>query len=240
MTALEWALIVGVFLSLTLCIGALVKARKEGFTGRWIALFVLGLGSLFIIYLAYNVDDIEPADEAQIMLMVGLVAVTGVYALSAARQANASTKMAQEMREQRFTVSQPLVFPDFPYARFPNPGEIWFHNLGNGPALDLKITIAYSAADVVKRAWVQRTGQYGSKVNGPERSIAPSADRFSWRPELSELHPGNIGTVFIEYSDIYGRSFLSGWGYRCEKDSKGDLTLQPTDPIYPIVRETGE
>jgi len=100
MTVVAWVLVAGIAICLILCLTAVVKAWKEGFSVKWIAVFVLGLGGLFLIYLGYNLNKIEPADQAIIMLTAGLVAVTGLYALSAARQADASVKMAEEMREQ--------------------------------------------------------------------------------------------------------------------------------------------
>lgn len=113
MTITDWGqviiLIVVIVLSLTLSIGALRRAIREGFTRRRIAIFVSGLGILFITYLAYNLGKIQPSDWAQIMLMLGLVAVTGVYALSAARQADASVEMAREMREQRLAMYKPYI-----------------------------------------------------------------------------------------------------------------------------------
>ncbi len=199
------------------------------------------LATLLLIYLILNTYIIGPADFVQIILIFGLVLATTLYAFSAAKQANASVKMAEEMREQRLTISQPLLFPDFTEATFPEPGKIWFDNLGSGPAVRLEIKIAYSIPNVVKSAWNERTGQYGSLagVHGANWNVVKADGRVACQPELTECHPGNIGTAFVEYSDIYGRRFLSGWGYRCEKDSKGDVTLLPTEPIYPIVREGG-
>ena len=49
--------------------------------------------TLLLIYLILNTNIIDPADFVQIMLMIGLVAVTGVYAIYTGRQADASIKI---------------------------------------------------------------------------------------------------------------------------------------------------
>lgn len=96
-------LIVVIVFSITLAAYALIKAfREKGFPRRRLALCILALGTLFITYLAYNVREIAPADWAQILLMLGLVAVTGSYAFSAAKQ-------AEEMKEQRLAMYKPHI-----------------------------------------------------------------------------------------------------------------------------------
>ncbi len=192
-----------------------------------IILFILASATIFY---AVRTSDIAEATEKQ--------------AKATKEQADASVKMAEEMRKQRLTASQPLIFPDFAQARFPDPGEIWYANSGNGPALKVKIAFAYSTTpDVVEREWIERTGPTYSKLSAenPKWTFIKAGDRFSYRPELAERSPRNIGVALVEYSDIYGRCFLAGWGYRCEKDNEECITLQPTEPIYPRIRdEEGE
>jgi Ca2+/Na+ antiporter len=143
-------LIVVIVLSLILYIFALIKARKEGFTRRWIAILVLALGLLFITYLAYNTSKIEPAGWAQILLMLVLVSVTGFYAWSASRQADANVKMAEEMKEQRIMASRPLIIQRAVLeteSRFrTHDSSDWFshfevYNAGNGPAIEVEISL---------------------------------------------------------------------------------------------------
>jgi len=151
-------LIVAVVVSITLCVVVLIKAIKEGFTRRRIAVFVLALGLLFIVYLAYNRREIQPADWAQIMLVLSLVAVTGLYALSAARQADASVKMAKEMREQRIMASRPVIIQKTVYEESGfTDSEMQFldieestasyfshfeiYNAGSGPAVEVEISL---------------------------------------------------------------------------------------------------
>jgi len=157
MTALAWALLAVIILALTFYGFSLRKATKESFPNKWIAYTVLSLGILFIIYLVPHSSEIKPADWAEILLMLGLVAVTGLYAMSAFRQAKASEKMAEEMKEQRYNSVRPLID-----IRHIEHGESWaesealrteqrkeaygdysqglscrLHNIGVGPATDV-------------------------------------------------------------------------------------------------------
>jgi len=157
MTIIEWVqfsvLIVAIVLSITLSIIVLLKSIREGFTRKRTATFVLALGLLFIIYLAYYAQEIHPADGVQIMLVIGLVAVTGVYALFTARQANASEKMAEEMREQRIMSSRPVIIQkaihegekkvraiedSFDHDYF---SHFEIYNAGNSPAIELELLL---------------------------------------------------------------------------------------------------
>jgi hypothetical protein len=123
-------------LAFILFIIALVGASKKGFTRQRVALVVLALGAVFTVYLAYNVHEIAPADWAQILLTLGLVAVTGFYALSSSRQADASVKMAEAMVKPTLIPYFEITsdFDEERYVRF-NAGV---DNDGNGPAYDLE------------------------------------------------------------------------------------------------------
>lgn len=216
---------------------------------EYVPLAVASVVMAVVLGLLSKFGFIDFAQGLQILITFILVCVTAIYVMRTADIADATRRQAEATRQQAEAsvkmaeaMTRPSLFPDFTDATFPTPGKIWFVNLGTGSALRLEIKIAYSAPDVVKRAWVERTGQYGSLagVHDANWSIVKPDDRVSCRPELAECHPGNVGTAFAEYSDIYGRRILSGWGYRCEKDSEGNPTLQPTEPIYPLVRERGE
>ena len=118
MTIIEWirfsVLIVAIVFSITISIVVLIKSMREGFTRKRTATVILVLGFLFITYLAYNIQEIRPAEGLQVMLMLGLLSVTGIYAVFTGRQADASVKMAEEMREQRYSEGLPLLVPTIP------------------------------------------------------------------------------------------------------------------------------
>jgi hypothetical protein len=93
----------------------------------------------------------------QAIATVVLVLVTAFYVIltrslskSAAKQADASAKMAEEMREQRLAVSQPLVMPDFLMGlRIQLEHRLRITNGGNGPAIKVNFTIRHPWLDSV-------------------------------------------------------------------------------------------
>ncbi len=188
----------------------------------------------------WNVISIGQAIELTILFV--LVCVTAIYAKRTAEIADATKEQAKATRKQAEAsvkmaeaIAKPVVLPDFKGVTFP-PGVIQFHNLGTGAALGGEIKVAYSPPDVVKRAWKERTGQYGSMagVQAATWTILGPGKYHPCNPELTECNPGNIGTAFATYSDIYGRRFISGWGYRCQRDSSGRIILEPTERIDPL------
>ncbi len=169
MTAAEWTadglnillivLIIAVFIA---GIIAIKKFIAEGFIAKWNIWSASVFGSLFMAYLVLHVladlnlltewnvlsdlREILPEDWAQIFLVLGLVVATGFYALMAFRQAkatkeqaDASVKMAKEMREQRVMASRPVIilkaFNDGQGSHF----EIY--NAGNGTALEVEVVL---------------------------------------------------------------------------------------------------
>ncbi len=131
-------LIIATVILFMLYIIGLIKSRKAGSTGRRAAIPALTLGFLLCVYLVLNIREIKPADWAEIVLLFGLVVVTGVYALSTARQADASLRMAEEMRQQRRPI---VVQKAVPFTVIPERGSDYFeiYNDGNGPAIELGI-----------------------------------------------------------------------------------------------------
>ncbi|MBI2831288.1 MAG: hypothetical protein HYX79_03430 [Chloroflexi bacterium] len=232
-------LIAGILFVFGFAIGLLFWITKSGVISGKARTPVRLIGLLFILlvtgFLLINLRNISTPDRwVNLSLTAGLVGMTALYA-------SITFKQAEEMRQQRFTTSQPLVFPDFSEARFPKPGRILFVNLGSGPALDLKITFAYCTPEQVKREWIERKGPFYSmaSIGNPNWSIVRASDRVSCQPDLANTNKGNVGTAVSEYSDIYGRRFLTGWGYRFEEDGEGSLIMQSTEPLYPVVREVG-
>ena len=104
------ALIVYAFV---LCAIALKGFIKEGFLRPRAFKFALPFGLFLVSYLLYSLvlHRIGPSDWAQIFLVLGLVVVTGFYALVAFRQAEASVKMADEMARKRYSDCQPVLIP---------------------------------------------------------------------------------------------------------------------------------
>ena len=220
-------LIVVIVLSLILSIFALIKARKEGFTRRWIAILVLALGLLFITYLAYNTNKIEPAGWAQILLMLVLVSVTGFYAWSASRQADANVKMAEEMANTRYDAFRPIIdiveLPMEPKeiykqafeakeGKFPEQIRCALRNIGVGPA------IGVSSFIIVPSNGGQRPWDFGTIPLGEKT------------PEF-RLSPQQIGDrmfLVAYYKDVYGR----------DVESRREVTLEKSGwKIHPLETE---
>ena len=146
-------LIIAFFLSYAYFIYALIKAFKEGAVS-WIAVALVSLlGALFIISLSCSINEIAPVGWAQILLLLGLVGITGFYALSATRQANASVEMAEEMRKQTIMSSRPWIIQKAihedekqirPIEDSFNPNyfsHFEIYNQGGGPAIELEISL---------------------------------------------------------------------------------------------------
>jgi hypothetical protein len=123
--------------------------KKRGFVSQLnLNIILLILGLMFLIFLTYHANEIEGKDWGQIILMLGLVIVTALYASSTEKQADASVKMAEEMREQRIMTSQPIIVQKAVHEK-----DIWegstkdyfshfeISNLGNSPAIELEISL---------------------------------------------------------------------------------------------------
>ena len=92
-----------------------------------------------------TVPLLDAKDILQLVLTVGLVVATVSYAVSANKQAEASVRMAEEMREQR----RPIVIPEVVPSEVETPkihstdytrDDIFkIRNVGNGPATELQI-----------------------------------------------------------------------------------------------------
>lgn len=126
--------IVAAVIILALYIVGLTKYLRRGSTssGRRAFIPLLTLGFLLCVYLVFNVLAISPADFAQIVLLFGLVIVTGVYAWSTANQAD-------EVTRQRVNASQAVIWPDV-YWRSDSLIHT-LYNIGNAPALKVNVRI---------------------------------------------------------------------------------------------------
>lgn len=204
MTVIEWVqfivLVVAIVLSITLFIFVLVKSIREGFTRNRTAIFVLALGLLFITYLTYNRNEILPADWAQIMLVLGLVSVTGIYALFTARQARASVRMAEEMRQQTIMASQPLII--LRAARTESiPSELsqeYFelYNARNGPAIDVQVVLL---------------DQWKKPLNGQRKEFLRAGETMEFYTDLPLNLNGCTFYVVSEYQGILSRNAEETW-----------------------------
>lgn len=177
--------------------------RKPTIIGRT-AIILLVMGLLFLTLLVFQGQELGAADWAQALLMIGLVLVTALYASSAEKQANASAKMAEEMRNARYDALRPIIdivnMQQMPielarqaYAKEP-PKELTCKlcNVGVGPAIDVYSFVYHDSGERQRHDF--HTIAIG-KEKGPER--------------LSVAQKDNRWFLVAYYKDVYGRCFES-------------------------------
>jgi len=239
MTILEILEIIRVITLIVIILFALILAvittmrAKRGFTRRQVGYLVFCLGLLFITYIAITAREIQPADWAQIMLTLGLVAVTGSYAFSAVKQADASVKMAEEMREQRYDAVRPVIdiYRDpadddkMPEAIAASEGDASrglscvLKNIGLGPAIDL-------------RSFVQNPIS-GERQHHDFGTLA--IGKTTYRVKLSLIHEGSPLALLAYYKDVYGRTFKSSREVTIDKEKGWEI-----DSLHIRLVENGE
>jgi hypothetical protein len=187
-------------------------------------------------------------------LLIGLLLmVTGFYAQKTkeiadktSQQVEATMASVSEMEEHRYLGSQPWVFPSLITDRgdYARTYPVIFVNFGKGPALDLRPAISSGSADRVVDEWVRRTGPSDSRRTGPRWAFLKVDAQVNWLTAFEGPTKGEKGLILVEYRDIYGREFLSGWEYRIESQIRQtevlgaheELILVPGAPIYPTKR----
>ena len=166
-----------------------------------IYLVLMIIGVLLALLIVYKVNELSTADWAQTLLTIGLVLVTAIYAFSTEKiakatkeQAEASIKMAEEMKNQRILVSKPIIIQKAVYEK--SQGKYLFshfeiYNAGSGPAIEMEISLL----DKEKNPFLSHRESFliaGEKPFQPFRS-SPS--------ELSYFHGLNYYLI-SEYKSI--------------------------------------
>jgi hypothetical protein len=204
---LAFILVIALFLIYVLVLYAIIRAGTKGTFG-WIAVVAAGLiGLLLIIYLIANIANIVPADWAQIILTLGLVAVTSMYAWSTQKQAKASVEMAEEMREQRYDTVRPVIIQkaihedekkvraiEDPLA--PNYfSHFEIYNAGNGPAIELEISLR------------DRLDREGTGLESHRKTFLLAGDTLELHPfTVVSLDESRIYYLACEYQSLLSRS----------------------------------
>ena len=159
MTVIEWVsrvvLISAILIAFVVFMYGIIRITRWGVVGKKFVLIarVLAIlfGSLVVIYLFCNLGKIEAGYWMEISLLAGLVGVTVIYAWTTRIQADASVRMAEEMREQRrpIVVQQLATHEDalgiqlianHPATNIPSD-YFEIHNVGNGPAIELEVML---------------------------------------------------------------------------------------------------
>ena len=195
--------------------------KKEEFTARDKAfpIIIVGIGILYLIAIAFSYSgEIELSNKIQILLMFGLVAVTIFYALSASRQADASVKMAEEMREQRYDSVRPIIdierinpqktteLAREAYGDYSKGLACALRNIGVGPALDV-----YPFIQTDKERHLHPFG-----------ALAKSGETGELPLSLEQRNGRNVLVAY--YRDVYDRCFESS-----REVKKGVVQLGPLE-----------
>jgi len=183
--------------------------RKKHRLVSELTVILLILGLVFLIFLTYRASELEGADWGQVILMIGLVCVTAVYASSTKKQAEANEKMAEEMREQRYDSVRPIIDIAKPQSsdvsaigeQTANNEELEthgfscvLHNIGLGPAIDL-----YGFIQVLRETYIQERYDYGT--------LAKDGKTIPLRLSIKSENGKKYLTAY--YKDVYGRGFES-------------------------------
>ncbi|MFH0769418.1 MAG: hypothetical protein V1932_07650 [Chloroflexota bacterium] len=169
-------------------------------------------------------------DWIQAISMLILVTVTGIYAwrthvISKAteKQADASVKMAEEMREQRLSEARPYILLRLVDEFVQLGGDklnVTIENVGKGPAKNLNVAFWNLDYDpiVTTKGYLGPNEDWEVEVS---RSFGEPHRGNLWLPELKEL-VGRYSdrTIAVKYEDIHNRAWAS---YLCleETDAPG-------------------
>jgi len=224
-------LIAMTLLAFTLCIFALRRAIKAAFVSKRSGVFLVALGAILIAYLFYNLRWIEPADWAQLLLVVGLVTATSIYALSAVGQADASVKMAEEMKEQRLSEAQPYILLRLarglvqrdetePGKQPPTEFQVIIRNVGKGPAINLQAALRHPHKPFLvgdSKGYLAPGEEWQTTRSNLDMGIE---EEEGWLQKLVEIVKKDVpGIIAVKYQDIHKRAWVS-YIYYLELDTR--------------------
>lgn len=178
---------------------------------------LLILAYIFFIYIVFSASEIKQADWAQILLMIGLVAITATYAWS-------TEKMAKEIREQRLSEARPYLL-----LRLKGEAVQWDKNeKGEPPDREFPVTIRNAGKGPAINLWAALWGSKTTYAGDSKGYLAPNEEwettisrvsvRFvesgikkeGWLPELRKsIKQEYPGVIAVKCSDIYHRAWVS-------------------------------
>lgn len=146
-----------------------------------------------------------------------LAVVTAFYAGSARRQAKASVRMAEEMRRQRLSVSQPVLVPR-PLEVSPQASQhnvrLMVANVGNGPAIQVKRTVSHPSLK--------------AKEHTQEWAVLPVNEERDMSFVLGTPVAAADGVLQVSWLDIHGQQFRFSAPVKTGRSGEvqlGDLTF---------------
>ena len=248
MTAIEWfntlqwihvVLIVAILLLFTGYIYLLLKITQLQYVGGFIGkrkmrAFGILFGFLVVSYLFCNLHKLQPNEWVEISLLVGLVAATGALALYAAGQADTSVKMAQEMRQQRYSESLPLLVPtvaknwntqglksnEIPYD-YLQTGigiKVIWRSVGKGPAINSRFSF-WTAPTSKEKATFFPSRESGTLEVGGKKEV--DYNEILNDGQLHEILGVYHPRLVADYQDIYERNVTTVQEFRID-EQKGN------------------
>ena len=216
-------LIVGILLLLAGYIYLVVKVTRLEFVGGLVgkcAIRVFGIlfGSIVVVYLLYNLHNIQPNQWVEISLLAGLVGATGFLALVTLQQAHTTAK---EMKEQRLGEARPylllrlkvekdelLQWDDYKSSKHPTEFPVTIRNAGKGPAINLEAALWHPKTTYLgeSKGFLAPGEEWQTTIS----SISDPLSKEGWLPQLKKsIKQEYAGVVAVKYSDIYHRVWVS-------------------------------
>jgi len=194
------------------------EARTKIVSTKWLIIAILFLLAISLLtYGVYNRSQVSQGEWMQIMILLALVVITGFYALSADRQARASSDMVKEMERTRSAAFRPIIALYVPlYDDSMSPVSFRFKNVGTGPALNVKLSLrhpVYKFNEHYESAWAA-----GQEEHRDFYSVTPLEPLFQ---------PTGAFVPEAVYEDVYGQVFQS------------TLESLPNDKHQLVVKELG-
>jgi len=197
--------------------------------GALLAIGFLGVGIFPELLKKYNPYFAGVAAGVSAVVVASLVGATIVYARAAKQQADASVRMAEEMKEQRYAALRPIIDIVKWKVRYPRdvvkqeddirsgqlqglPGIL--HNIGVGPAIDVYSFIQISNNERQFHVF----GTLATGATTPEEELS--------------LEQRDGHTILIAYyKDVYGNLFESSREVTVDRDklsvNVGELKVRP-------------
>ncbi|MDP2918714.1 MAG: hypothetical protein Q8O43_00645 [Dehalococcoidia bacterium] len=164
-----------------------------------------------------------------VVVTVVLVCITAYYALETRIIARATAEQAQELRQQRISASQPVLWPMIMGWDFNNL-KVIFENIGNGPALDIDIYLCRGedlAISDCEYTWYSYMVAGEKKIhNFLRQPLGDDGQGGTMAPDSSVISKlmGKY-TLLVEWHDLYksGPFFQAKLPFSLEINSDGKL-----------------
>jgi hypothetical protein len=162
----------------------------------------------------------EPSAQVFVVLLsflvtLGLVGVTAVYAMAARRQADASAKMAEEMREQRRDAARPVIDIEVAPLTVEEEGPLAMpqglapfikcrlRNVGAGPALNVTFNVSDGSG---KTPVPKGVGAVAAGAYAKEWFIKKRIDEWPLAVEVDPPGTSADGVLRVRYEDVFGNA----------------------------------